>query len=399
MLGIFYYPEHPFQPIIDAHNRNIPLYIKEIAPIPSLSGNQIQGGNSMQMADWITTRFTQLAQRGIPIAYWNHEEGSAQNDRGWTIFSRRTGEWNMTLLNPIFLAYGRSPGTVGNLFNTVYSLSTDPAVQNLSSGTTGNAVFGTNMLSGTGGNYTIVPRTGGGNAIQISERAGQWYGILISRASLNLAASPYRITVNGRVTGAAANASTRMMIGAPDDPWSILTEASVTGNNPFTLSVTVSNNSLQQTGNLAQFNSGFRIQTAGTSLSSFIIDDIIIERHGSAPNNTCSKCGNGTGALCNACFLEFIAFVIALGLDPENFTTEEVDAAVATLTALSNFIATLYAAGLLDTTTPTPAQLDAAVELLQLLAIEQSRINFNAENGTDLSLHEYIQLLLEIASW
>jgi hypothetical protein len=109
MLGIFYYPPHSFAPIIDVFNAGIPIYIKETAPIFVLGGGEAERIPDAQMIAWITETYSWFADRGIPIAYWNTEDGG-YGGGGWPIFSRSTGEWNTPLVNAVFAAHGRTPG-------------------------------------------------------------------------------------------------------------------------------------------------------------------------------------------------------------------------------------------------------------------------------------------------
>ena len=107
ILGIFYYPPHDFALVEAAHRAGIPMYIKEIAPILDLS--HINDICTDEAVAWIAEYFGRFAQMGIPTAFWNHSEHYI--DRGWQIWCRHTNTWNTLLVNAVFAAYDRTPGS------------------------------------------------------------------------------------------------------------------------------------------------------------------------------------------------------------------------------------------------------------------------------------------------
>ena len=141
---------------------------------------------------------------GIPSFYFST---CASVEPNTSFLNRITGEWiNVPVLRALFEAYGKTMGPdyepFGNInFLPLYALADDSAVQNLTIGASGNAVFATRALEPAGGGTaSIVVRQGGGNAIQLTDRQNNWDSINIMCAALNidLSAHNYRITVNGR---------------------------------------------------------------------------------------------------------------------------------------------------------------------------------------------------------
>jgi hypothetical protein len=111
-LGIFYYPQHTFAPIVTAHNAGIPIYVKETAPILDLE-NERAAVSQAQLTAWIKEHYGKFSQMGIPIAFWN-----CAGDTAWELFNRGTGEWNMPLVNSVFEAFGKTAGQTTELPST-----------------------------------------------------------------------------------------------------------------------------------------------------------------------------------------------------------------------------------------------------------------------------------------
>jgi hypothetical protein len=123
MLGLMVFPVDSYDSVTlirDGLARGIPIWVKEIAPIFHNQYQDYSQGNVSERdaVAWIRETFTALSEMGVPFAYWNHEEhswevdGVSHHNRGWQIWSRTTGVWNTALVNALFTANGRTPGTI-----------------------------------------------------------------------------------------------------------------------------------------------------------------------------------------------------------------------------------------------------------------------------------------------
>ena len=160
----------------------------------------------------------------------------------------------------------------------IYSLSTDLYIQRMSIGTRGDfqLLLGTSFITHTGApTFTIVDNPTGGNAIQVSNRRNDWYGIDIVRESIswNLGTSEYVIRVSGR----SATAGVEVRIGGVDEPWGVLASTITDSGGNFILETTISSSILSAHEGGAGFARGFRIQTQDTA--NFTVNEIIITRN------------------------------------------------------------------------------------------------------------------------
>jgi hypothetical protein len=285
MVGAFGYPggfisDSTFRHIQNLVSRGIGFINKEDA---FTSDDEAVGRNTARFA---RNHFARLAQLGVP-SFWFAGCRSTSNGAESHFFNRVTGEWeNSELLSAIFEAYGKTPGPDFALSSTrtrLYSLADDSRIQGLSAGTTSGILA--RPLSGGGGDFEIVARTNGGNAIQMTNRTNPWSSIDISRPQLNinLNANDYLIIVRGRVVNAARNQENIISMNGADSPWNEIATATITGNGEFTLTAAIG--ATHGVSNPQQFANAFRIQTRNVT-PDIIIDDIIVEREGGEPEPT-----------------------------------------------------------------------------------------------------------------
>jgi len=107
MVGIFYYQDYKLEHIKPALDKGIPVYVKETGPIDMQTSGVMS--NAVQ---WVREYIGLFASMGIPTAWWSSYAGgpppAAKDPAG--LQDRYTGEWNKTLVDAYFAAFGRTAG-------------------------------------------------------------------------------------------------------------------------------------------------------------------------------------------------------------------------------------------------------------------------------------------------
>lgn len=167
---------------------------------------------------------------------------------------------------------GAAVGTV------IWSLRTDPYIQNLPLGST--TLAGTPFLNPAGAEVAAVenPLDADDIALEVTGRTADWHGLQILRQGLESAGmsvgNTYNIVVSGRAVAPPGNG--QMVLRQSANPWNNLSGlVSVTPDNPnFTINWTFT----PEQANLAGQDMRIQTPTGASATMSFIIDDIIITR-------------------------------------------------------------------------------------------------------------------------
>jgi len=159
----------------------------------------------------------------------------------------------------------------------IYSLSEDEYIQGLAIGTTGSGyefLDNTPFLMNAGTPlYTIVAHPSGkGNAIQLTDRAQNYYALDIFFDGLDLTSGPqYVIDVYG-----TAKPGVRMELGRTDAPWSMLSSINSSASGEWHIHHELSNAELMDY--FAGSQRGARIMSV--PYADFIVNEIIVTRIG-----------------------------------------------------------------------------------------------------------------------